>query len=113
MVAQVIILYPHPQHETRLIERLCTCTGILAEHQGYQHSFVIQDPSWETLLLLVQWESQAAYLMAMPAARAILKHVINDDLSMRDPKTFFLTLDGETDMLKLQKQTWENRGGSP
>ncbi|HKD74024.1 MAG TPA: antibiotic biosynthesis monooxygenase [Ktedonobacterales bacterium] len=106
MVAQVIILYPCPQQETRLIEQLCTCTGILAEQPGYQNSYVIQDPSWETLLLLVQWESQAAFLMAMPAMRAILKHVADGGLSVRDPKTFSLLLNEEADMLIQQKRSW-------
>ncbi len=106
MFAQVIILYPQLQREAQVIEQLCTCTGILAEQSGYQQSFVIQDPSWETLLLLVQWESQAACLMAMPAMRAVLKHVAAGGLSTRDPKIFALTLNEESDMLKLQKQSW-------
>jgi quinol monooxygenase YgiN len=89
MVAQVVIFSPQAQHESRLIERLRECTSALATCDGCRNSFVIRDPSWHTLLLLILWEHRAAYSQAQPALGALLRRTIDDT-----PKMFCLTLDG-------------------
>ena len=93
MVAHVIIFFPCPRQQHRLIERLHGCTSIVAEYAGYRKSFVIQDPAWQTLLLLILWENQAAYLAARPALCALVKQGVAADWGIQPPKMFCLALD--------------------
>lgn len=85
MVAQVVIFASHPGQEGELITWLQGRASAIVAHVGCRNCFVIQDPSWHTLLLLMLWEDHAACQQAQSKIRAML--------SQSTPKMFCFTLE--------------------